>query len=196
MQKIVFERHIDLARELNLPLMLHIRPSENKDENGNVNREDVYLDAIEILKNYEKEKIENKDFKLKGNFHFFVSTKNVLEKILKELPDFTISIPAVCTFTNEYDEMIKFCPLNKIHIETDSPYVLPKGRRKEKQKEFDKISDEEKINKSYLKSRNEPNFVTDVFEKVCELKSINTETEKENFRNILKENFNNLYLNN
>lgn len=157
-QKKIFRAHINLAIELNLPLMLHIRPSEL-----NGNKEDAYFDAIEILKEHKN---------IKGNFHFFVGTEKVLEKILTELESFTASIPAVCTFTTEYDEMIKNIPLNKIHIETDSPFVMPKARRKEAK-------------------QNEPSFVIDVFEKLCEIKGIE---DKEEFKNILKENFKNLYL--
>lgn len=157
-QNKIFRAHINLAIDLNLPLMLHIRPSEL-----NGNKEDAYFDAIEILKEYKN---------IKGNFHFFVGTENVLEKILRELEGFTVSIPAVCTFTTEYDEMIKMIPLNKIHIETDSPFVIPKNRRKEAK-------------------QNEPSFVIDVFDRICEIKSIEN---REEFKNILKENFKNLYL--
>lgn len=157
-QNKIFRAHINLAIDLDLPLMLHIRPSE-----VNGNKEDAYLDAIEILKEFKN---------IKGNFHFFVGTEKVLEKILNELENFTVSIPAVCTFTTEYDEMIKKIPLNKIHIETDSPFVMPKARRKETK-------------------QNEPSFVIDVFEKLCEIKELEN---KEEFKNILKENFKNLYL--
>lgn len=157
-QKSIFKSHIDLSIEMNLPLMLHIRPSEI-----NGNKEDAYLDAIEILKEYKN---------IKGNFHFFVGTENVLQKILNELDNFTLSIPAVCTFTTEYDEMIKSIPLNKIHIETDSPFVMPKTRRKEAK-------------------RNEPTFVVDVFDRICEIKNIEN---REEFKNILKENFKKMYL--
>ncbi len=157
-QKKIFMAHINLALELDLPLMLHIRPSELEG-----NKEDAYLDAIEILKEYKN---------IKGNFHFFVGTEKVLEKILNELESFSVSIPAVCTFTNEYDEMIKNIPLNKIHIETDSPFVMPKARRK-------------------VAKQNEPSFVIDVFEKICEIKGID---DKEEFKNVLKENFRNMYL--
>ncbi len=157
-QNKLFRAHIDLAIELNLPLMLHIRPSEIDG-----NKEDAYIEAIKILKEY-------KD--IKGNFHFFVGTENILKKIIKELSNFTVSIPAVCTFTNEYNEMIKDIPVDKIHIETDSPFVMPKKRRKEAK-------------------QNEPSFVVDVFEKICEIKDIEN---KEEFKNILKENFKNMYL--
>jgi len=180
-QKIIFEQHLDLARILNLPIMLHIRPSNIINVNlnftivgiGLVDREDAYLEAIEIIKNYQ----EKFNYNLKGNFHFFVSTKNILEIILKDIPNFSISISGVCTFANEYDELIKFCPNKKIHLETDSPYVIPKNRRKEYK-------------------RNEPNFVIDIFEKVCDLKNIKNKTEKEDFKSILKENFERLYLKN
>ena len=157
-QKKIFIEHVKLAQDMNLALMLHIHPSE-----ANGNKEDAYLDTIEILKDFEN---------IKGNFHFFVGTKNVLEKILKDLPNFTVSIPAVCTFTDEYNEMIKSIPLNKIHIETDSPFVIPKNNRKGAK-------------------RNEPNFVISVFEKICEIKNIEN---REEFKGILKENFKNTFL--
>lgn len=157
-QKEIFKRHIELALELDLSLMLHVRPSEIDG-----NKEDAYLDVIEILKEYENSR---------GNFHFFVSTNNVLQKILKELPSFTISIPAVCTFTNEYDEVIKNIPLEKIHIETDSPFVLPKSKRG-------------------LAKQNESTFVIEVFEKICEIRNIEN---KEEFKEILKDNFKKMFL--
>lgn len=158
-QKIIFRKHIELAEELDLPLMLHIRPSKE-------NKEDAYLDSIKILKEYKN---------TQGNFHFFVGTKNVLQKILTDLDNFSISIPAVCTFTNEYDDMIKSIPLDKIHIETDSPFVLPKSRRKEAKK-------------------NEPSFVIDVFNKICEIKGFLDEKSQDIFRNKLKENFQKMFL--
>lgn len=158
-QKIIFRKHIELAIELNLPLMLHIRPSKNS-------KEDAYLDSINILKEYKN---------IKGNFHFFVGTINVLQKILIDLVNFNVSIPAVCTFTNEYDDMIKSIPLDKIHIETDSPFVLPKSRRKEAKK-------------------NEPSFVIDVFNKICEIKGFLDEKSQDIFRNKLKENFQKMFL--
>lgn len=158
-QEIIFRKHIDLSIKLNLPLMLHIRPSKGSNE-------DAYFDAIEILKEYKN---------IKGNFHFFVGSEKVLEKILNDLPEFTVSIPAVCTFTSEYDEMIKNIPIDKLHIETDSPFVLPKNRRKEAK-------------------QNEPSFVIDVFEKICEIKEIKNLEEKNKFKEILKENFIKMYI--
>lgn len=158
-QEKIFRKHIELAIELDLPLMLHIRPSKDS-------HEDAYLEAIEILKEY-------KD--IRGNFHFFIGSMKVLEKILSDLPSFTVSIPAVCTFTDEYNEMIKLIPAEKIHIETDSPFVIPKNRRK-------------------VAKQNEPSFVRDVFDKICEIKGILDERKREDFREKLKENFQKMFL--
>ena len=167
-QKILFEKQIDLAIKKNLPLMLHIRPSKN-------NKEDAYLDAVKILLEKRNNlKIEEQE-KLRGNFHFFTSTQKVLEEIFK-LKDWTISLPAVCTITDEFDELIKNLSEEKFHIETDSPYVMPKNRRKETK-------------------RNQPNFVLDVFEKISDLKNFKTKIEKENFQIKLKENFKKMFLN-
>ncbi len=161
LQKKVFIEQIKLAKELNIPLMLHIRPSELDN-----NKEDAYNEAIEILKDY---------LEVRGNFHFFVGTKKVLGSILETLPNFTVSIPAVCTFTNEYDEMIKATPLDKLQIETDSPFAMPKNKRK-------------------VAKQNEPSFVVEVFERICEIKGFQDEEYRENFRNILKENFQKMFL--
>ncbi len=175
-QKEVFKMHIDLAIELDLLLMLHIRPSEIDG-----NKEDAYLDAIKILTSQSPSQGGEKSLmrrdEIKVNFHFFVSTKNVLEKIL-ENENWTVSVPAVCTFTEEYNEMIKAIPLHKIHIETDSPFVMPKNRRK-------------------FAKRNEPSFVMDVFDKICEIKGITSTSSvinKEEFKEILKQNFKNVFL--
>ena len=160
-QKEIFRKHIDLAKKKDLPLMLHIRPSE-----FDGNKEDAYLDVIKILKEYKN---------IKGNFHFFVSTLKVLNIILESLPDFTISMPAVCTFTDEYNEIIRNIPKEKLHIETDSPFVLPKNKRK-------------------IAKQNEPTFVIEVFEKICEIKNIKNLEEIERFKKVLKENFKDLFL--
>lgn len=68
--------------------------------------------------------------------------------------------------------MIKAIPLDKIHIETDSPFVLPKNKRKEAK-------------------QNEPSFVVEVFEKVCGIRKIE---DRNKFKNVLKENFKKMFL--
>lgn len=71
---------------------------------------------------------------LKGVFHSFGGTKAELEAIL-ELDNFLIGINGVVTFRNSgLSETLKYCPSNRVVIETDSPYLAPvpyRGKRNE-----------------------------------------------------------------
>jgi TatD DNase family protein len=98
-QKLLFEQQIGLAKELDKPLMLHIR--------------DAYSDAYEILKNKST----------RGTVHFFGGDWEVGKKFLDL--GFTLSFPGTITFTNQYDEVVKNVPDDMFLIETDAPYVAP-----------------------------------------------------------------------
>ncbi len=115
-QKTIFEYHIDLALEKDLPLMLHIRPSK-----GTM---DAYNDALTILEHHHKISGD----KLKGNAHFFAGDEQVLKRFLDL--GFTVSFTGVITFTNDYDEFVKTTPLDRIMSETDSPFVAPVPHRR------------------------------------------------------------------
>lgn len=113
-QKEAFRRQIDLALEIDKPLMIHCR--------------DAYKEVLEILNSYFK--IHNS--KLRGNVHFFAGTWEEAKLFLNF--GFTISFTGVITFTNDYDEVVKNAPLDMILSETDSPYVTPvpyRGKRNE-----------------------------------------------------------------
>lgn len=114
-QKTVFEYHIDLAITKNLPLMLHIRSSK-----GTM---DAYHDALEILEHHSKISGES----LKGNAHFFAGDMVILKRFLDI--GFTASFTGVITFTNDYDEFIRYLPQDMILSETDSPFVAPVPHR-------------------------------------------------------------------
>lgn len=109
-QQNIFVQHIDLASEMDLPLMLHIRDIDGSTA--------AYEDAIQIIKNA-KQKYEN----VRGNVHFFASTADIAKQFV-EL-GFTVSFTGVITFTHDYDEVIKSLPIESLHAETDSPYVTP-----------------------------------------------------------------------
>ncbi len=109
-QKNIFIQHIDLASEMDLPLMLHVRDVE-----GSVS---AYEDAIKIIENA-KQKYEN----LRGNVHFFASTIDIAKQFVDL--GFTVSFTGVITFSKDYDEVIKSLPIEYLHAETDSPYVSP-----------------------------------------------------------------------
>lgn len=114
-QKTVFEYHVDLALDLDKPLMLHIRNSKGT--------QDAYSDALDILEHH----YNTSGGKLKGNAHFFAGDRVILERLLKI--GFTVSFTGVITFTNDYDELVKHTPLDSILAETDAPFVAPVPHR-------------------------------------------------------------------
>ena len=140
-QENLFVGQIELALEIDKPLMIHGRPSK-----GGM---DAYMDIIKILKVY-KEKWGDR---LRGNIHFFVGNIEIAKEFLGL--GFTMSFTGVITFSEDYDDVIKFLPLEKIHAETDAPYVSPKPFRGK---------------------RNESKNVREVIKKITELKEIDLET--------------------
>jgi len=107
----IFEKQIELALELDKPLMIHCR--------------DAHEEILDILNSY-------RDSKLRGNIHFFSGNWEQAQKYFDL--GFTISFTGVITFARDYDEVIKKSPLDKIMIETDAPFVAPvlfRGKRNE-----------------------------------------------------------------
>lgn len=137
-QKEAFVAQIELANELDVPLMLHIR--NNPD--GSVN---AYQEALKILK-------EHSVSKAKGNAHFFAGTLQDAQDYLDF--GFYLSFTGVITFTDNYDEIIKMTPLDRIMSETDAPYVTPVPHRG---------------------NRNEPVFVKEVVKKIAKVKELEEE---------------------
>ena len=119
-QKENFEAQIDFAVKHDLPLMLHIRPSQGT--------EDAHEDALEILKSFQK----THGGKVRGNTHFFTGSA----KMAKQYIDigFTIAFPGVITFAEETQDAVRGVPLDMILSETDAPYASPvpyRGARNE-----------------------------------------------------------------
>ena len=106
-QKEAFIKQINIANELDLPIVIHTR--------------DAVMDTIEILK-------ENV-VKNKGIFHCCPQNKELIKEGLKL--GFYISFAGPITFKNSKnaDEIIKLVPNDKILIETDSPYLAPEPVR-------------------------------------------------------------------
>lgn len=107
LQKEVFVSQIEIANKLNLPIVIHTR-------------EAIY-DTLEILKNNKCNK--------KGIFHCCPFNVDLVREGLKL--GFYISFAGPTTFKNSKNasEIIKIVPLNKILIETDSPYLSPEPLR-------------------------------------------------------------------
>ncbi len=142
-QKTVFEYQIDLALSAKKPLMLHIRSSKNS--------EDAYLDALNVLEHHYKISGDS----LKGHAHFFAGSVEVLKRFLDI--GFTASFTGVITFTSDYDELIKYIPMDMILSETDSPFVAPVPHRGK---------------------RNSPLYVKEVVKRISEIKNEDEEVVK------------------
>ena len=107
LQKKAFIKQIELANELELPIVIHTREAS--------------IDTIEIL----KENPVNK----KGVFHWCPLNQELVKQGLDL--GFYISLAGPVTFKNSKnaDEIIKLIPNDRILIETDSPYLAPEPVR-------------------------------------------------------------------
>ncbi len=117
-QQRIFTAQVELAVEVNKPLMLHGRPSK-----GSM---DAYEDMLHILESAKKKH----GTKLRGNAHFFVGNIDIAERFVQI--GFTMSFSGVITFTKDYDDVVRYLPITMIHAETDSPYATPspfRGKR-------------------------------------------------------------------
>lgn len=135
-QKDLFLEHIHLAIELQKPLMIHARPKE-----GTM---DAYEDVLSILE--EKKKMYEE---LSGNFHFFVGNLEIARRVFAL--GFSVSFDGPITFTSEYDEVIAFAPIDKIHAETDAPFAAPHP---------------------YRGKTNEPAYVIEIIKKIAKIKKL------------------------
>ncbi len=127
-----FEEHIVAAIELNIPLIVHSRNAERE--------------ILEIFQNF-------KNKKLKILMHCFTGSKDFAKKLLNF--DTYFSASGIITFKNstELQETFKFLPLEKLLIETDSPYLSPEPNRGKK---------------------NEPSFVIYTAKKLADIKNISS----------------------
>jgi TatD DNase family protein len=102
-QKLVFREFLRLAKRKSLPVVIHNR---NADE--------------DIMKILESEIDEN----LKGQFHCFSGDNELAKKVLEY--GFYISFTGSITFPkNKYIGVVSKIPLEKLLLETDSPYMSP-----------------------------------------------------------------------
>ena len=144
-----FEEHIQASIDLNVPLIVHSRNAEKE--------------TFEILNKFE-------DKNLKILMHCFTGSKEFAEKLLKFNTFFSAS--GIITFKNAtvLQNTFTSLPLDKLLIETDSPFLAPEPNRGKK---------------------NEPSFIIFTAEKLAKLKNISTKEL------IIKttNNFNSLFIN-
>ena len=138
-QKEFFLEQVEIAKDLKKPLMIHCRPSKGTD--------DAYEDLLNALSSQDLTALRRRLI-----MHFFVGSLPIAKKLLEAGCCFTFG--GVITFVRDYDEVIKYLPLESILLETDAPYVAPEP---------------------YRGKRNEPAYVVEVAKKIAETKNISLE---------------------
>ena len=131
-QKEVLLMQLDLAKELNLPVIFHCRSAHN--------------DLINEIRSRD----EIGSPKIRGVIHCFTGTWEEAQKYLEM--GFYLGFNGII-FKLDMDDVIKKTPLNRIVLETDCPYLMPKP----------------------MEGRNEPLYVKYVAQKIAELKNISLE---------------------
>lgn len=129
-QKEVFQKQLDFARELNLPVILHCRMAHE--------------DILNILNT----QVALSYKKLTGVIHCFTGGLKEMAQYLNL--GFYIGLNGII-FKMDLDQVIRQCPLDKILVETDCPYLTPPMAKSQ---------------------RNEPVFIKHIIQKIADLKQI------------------------
>ncbi|MCX7708871.1 MAG: TatD family hydrolase [Clostridia bacterium] len=107
-QKYWFARQIELARSIDLPIIVHNR--------------DAHEDSMNIIKTENAKSVG-------GVFHCYSGSVEMARELLNQ--NFYISVGGAVTFKNAVKilEVVKFVPMDRLLIETDCPYLTPEPHR-------------------------------------------------------------------
>jgi TatD DNase family protein len=147
-QQHVFREQIRLARRRKLPIVIHTRDAED--------------DTFRILRDESAQDVG-------GVFHCFTGNRAMARRALDI--GFHISLAGIVTFPNalELQEVAKLVPLDRLLVETDSPYLAPVPHRGK---------------------RNEPAFVAQVTQAIGDLRGVDASTigdaARDNFERLFK----------
>ena len=138
-QKDAFVQQIKLAKEAKKALVIHCRPS--------VGSQDAYEDILKIL----DEEVRSKKYELRFEIHSFTGSPEIVQEFLKR--GAYVGLNGIITFdkTGNMQKVVETVPLDRIVLETDSPYLTPVPHRGH---------------------RNEPLYVKHVAERVAEIKKV------------------------
>lgn len=127
-QRQVFIKQMELAQELDMPVVIHDR--------------DAHEDCMEIIRRFPK---------VLGEFHCYSGSAEMAKEILSR--GWYLGFTGVITFKNARKslEVLEMCPLERILIETDCPYLAPVPFRG---------------------GRNDSRYLVQMAEKVAEIKGI------------------------
>jgi len=130
-QKKVFLKQMNLARELKLPVVIHDR--------------EAHADCLEIVHQFSD---------VLGEFHCYSGSAEMAKEILSL--GWYLGFTGAITFKNARKalEVIEMCPIDRILIETDCPYLTPVPHRGK---------------------RNDSRYLPLMAEKIAEIKGLSTE---------------------
>ncbi len=105
-----FEQQLEIAKKFKMPVEIHTRDAE--------------ADTVQLLKKFQGQ--------VNGVIHCFTGTRWLAEQCLDL--GYNISFSGIVTFKNAADlrEVCKFVPLNRLHVETDAPFLTPVPLRGQK----------------------------------------------------------------
>ena len=126
--------HFDLATEMDLPVIIHSR--------------DAYEEQVGIIREY----VDAGKLPRRGVMHCFTGTLEEAQAYIDL--GFYISFSGIVTFSKELQEVARAVPMDRILVETDSPYLTPNPHRGK---------------------RNEPHYVLHVAEKIAGLRGVSVE---------------------
>lgn len=110
-QKEVFRKQMNLAKELDMPVVIHDR--------------EAHMDTLEVMKEFPE---------VRGVVHCFSGSKEFAMECIKL--GYYIGFTGVVTFKNakKIVEVAKEVPLDRILVETDCPYMAPEPNRGKRNK--------------------------------------------------------------
>ncbi len=143
LQKEILIKFIDIANKIDKPIILHCRGAQD-------NPYFAYNELLKILKDYSLKLSASPG----GVCHCFSGTLEQAEQFIQL--GFYIGFTGIVTYPNakNIEQIAKSIPLEKILIETDSPYLAPQ---------------------KYRGTRNEPAYVIEVAKKIAQIKNISLE---------------------
>ncbi|MDO4461757.1 MAG: TatD family hydrolase [Bacteroidia bacterium] len=113
-QRVAFERQLVLARDLDLPVSMHIR--------------DAYEEFWPIISRFGEDEI-------RGSLHCFSGSLEDAQRALEMFPKLVLGVGGTLTYKKStLPEIFKHIPLERVVIETDAPYLAPvplRGKRNE-----------------------------------------------------------------
>jgi len=137
-----FQRQLDLAAELGMPVVIHCRQA--------------HKETLDILSRWvETISPSANNGRLLGVLHCFSGDISLAERYIEM--GFLISLPGSVTYPSAQDkvEVAQWVPLDKLLVETDSPFLSPQR---------------------YRGRRNEPSYIPLIVDKIAQIKGVPVET--------------------